>query len=185
MAISILSTIATTARKMWTRPFRVDGKAPELWDAASGAIAAGGIFHRRWADDRSAASRSVRNRRSLSSASQPRQLAHPARAGMESAVAELDDALNKDWTVSFEPNRGAPETAQFDRLISWSEIGGSGREVFLRLGHLLEDHRSSRQRASRRERILARSGRRGEYRGGRRQRQVSGHFVEDAVPGSM
>jgi hypothetical protein len=45
-------------------------------------------------------------------------------------IAGGDDSLNKGWTVNFEPNRGAPETAQFDRLISWSESAEMGVKYF-------------------------------------------------------
>ncbi len=47
----------------------------------------------------------------------------------ETIVAEVDEALNQDWTVSFEANRGAPETLQFDRLI-WSESADVGVKYF-------------------------------------------------------
>jgi hypothetical protein len=48
----------------------------------------------------------------------------------ETELAAVDEALNKDWTVSFEPNRGAPETAQFNQLISWSDSADLGVKYF-------------------------------------------------------
>jgi len=109
--------------------FRVDGRAPELWDAARGAT--------------KPASYSIANGRTTV----PLHLEpwgstfvvfrEPAKAASrtlpepkETIVAEVDDALNQDWTVSFEANRGAPETAQFDRLISWSESTDFGIKYF-------------------------------------------------------
>jgi hypothetical protein len=109
--------------------FRVDGKAPELWDAASGTT--------------QPASYSIAGGRTtvplrlepygttfvvFREPAKTAALTLPERK--ETAVAEVDEALNKDWVVSFEPNRGAPETAQFDRLISWSESADPGVKYF-------------------------------------------------------
>jgi len=109
--------------------FRVDGKAPELWNAASGAT--------------QPAAYSIANGRTTV----PLRLdpwgstfvvfREPARAPSlalpevkETVIAGADDALNKDWVVSFEPNLGAPLTAKFDRLISWSESADAGIKYF-------------------------------------------------------
>ena len=110
--------------------FRVDGKAPELWDAAT---------RRRHSLPRIPSPmaarrfRCISNRtepRSLFFASRPRRLSRTLPEEKETVVAGVDDALNKDWTVSFEPNRGAPETAEFDRLTSWSESADPGVKYF-------------------------------------------------------
>ncbi len=109
--------------------FRVDGKTPELWDAASGATRP--------------ASYSIANGRTTvplhlepygttfvvfrePAKSASRTLPEPK----DTVVAGVDEALNRDWAVSFEPNRGAPQTAQFDRLISWSESPDQGVKYF-------------------------------------------------------
>jgi len=34
----------------------------------------------------------------------------------------LNEALNGDWSVSFEPGRGVPETIGFHRLVSWTDL---------------------------------------------------------------
>ncbi len=109
--------------------FRVDGKAPELWDAASG--------------DTRPASYSIAN----GLATVPLHLdpwgtifvvfRKPARAASrtlpdlkETAIAEMDAALNNDWIVHFQPNRGAPETAAFNKLISLSDSTDAGVKYF-------------------------------------------------------
>jgi hypothetical protein len=48
----------------------------------------------------------------------------PAKA--EKEVATVDGA----WTVSFQPNRGAPATATFDKLASYTENGDAGIKYF-------------------------------------------------------
>ena len=109
--------------------FRVDGKAPELWDAASG--------------ETHPAAYSIANGRTTVPLHlepygttfvvfrEPAQAAsHALPEPKETIVAGVDEALNRDWTVSFEPNRGAPETAPFGRLISWSESADSGVRYF-------------------------------------------------------
>jgi hypothetical protein len=40
----------------------------------------------------------------------------------ETAIDSLDQALNRDWNVTFEPGRGVPETVGFHRLVSWTEL---------------------------------------------------------------
>jgi len=109
--------------------FRVDGKAPELWDAASGQT-------------RPAAYSIADGRTTVPLHLDPYGTTfvvfrEPAKAaartlpeGKETEIAGVDDALNKDWAVGFEPNRGAPESAQFDRLISWSESTDPGVQYF-------------------------------------------------------
>ena len=109
--------------------FRVAGKAPELWDAASG-------------ETRPAAYSSANGRTMVPLHLEPYGTTfvvfrEPAKAASrtlpepkETIVAGVDDALNRDWTISFEANRGAPETAQFDRLISWSESAEMGVKYF-------------------------------------------------------
>jgi hypothetical protein len=107
----------------------VEGKAPELWDAASG--------------ETQPVSYSIDGGRTTV----PLHLEpygttfvvfrEPAKAAAlslperkETEVAGVDEALNRDWAVSFEPNRGAPEIAQFDRLISWSDSADLGVKYF-------------------------------------------------------
>ena len=109
--------------------FRVDGKAPELWDAATGKT--------------QPASYSIANGRTTvplrlepwgttfvvfrEPAKTPsRTLPEPK----ETVIAEADNALNSNWTVTFQPNRGAPSNANFDRLTSWSDSSDYGIKYF-------------------------------------------------------
>jgi len=109
--------------------FRVTGKVPELWDAATG-------------ERRPVSYRTVNGRTVVPLALDPygttfvvfRDVAtiksRPLPETKESVVAALDEPLNTNWTVSFQPGRGAPETAAFDRLASWSENRDPGIKYF-------------------------------------------------------
>jgi len=109
--------------------FRVSGKVPELWDAATGearpaaySIANGRTTVPLHLDPdgtvfivfREAAKTNVL------------QLPEPH----ETALAALDEELNKHWLVTFEAGRGAPETAVFDTLGSWADSADFGIKYF-------------------------------------------------------
>jgi hypothetical protein len=109
--------------------FRIEGKAPELWDPATGAtqpasyqIAAGRTTVPLHLDPYGATFVVFREAATTNARQVP--------AAQETAVTDLDDALNQNWTVSFQPERGAPESAQFDRLISWSDHTNVGIKYF-------------------------------------------------------
>ncbi|SPE21619.1 Coagulation factor 5/8 type domain protein [Candidatus Sulfotelmatomonas gaucii] len=109
--------------------FRVDGKTPELWDAATGKT--------------QPASYQIANARTTvplhldpygttfvvfrdPAAATSRQIPKPA----ETRITDLDDALNQDWDVRFQSDRGAPDSAHFDRLTSWSASANDGVKYF-------------------------------------------------------
>jgi hypothetical protein len=109
--------------------FRVDGKAPELWDAASGqtqpasySIASGRTTVPIHLEPYGTTFVMFRKPAETAARTLPEE--------KETVVVGGDDSLNKDWAVSFEPSRGAPETAQFDRLISWSESADMGVKYY-------------------------------------------------------
>ncbi len=100
--------------------FRIEGKAPELWDATTGI-------------SRPASYRIANKRTTVSlqldpfgaifvvfrapTTIQSRQLPRP----LETAIPSLRDALNTNWSVHFQVSRGAPGTVHFDHLASWSD----------------------------------------------------------------
>jgi hypothetical protein len=109
--------------------FRVDGKAPELWDPATDAtqpasyqIANGRTTVPLHLDPYGTAFVVFR----APAEAAARQLPEAS----ETTLSDLDDALNHSWHVSFEPNMGAPESAEFDRLDSWTENADGGIKYF-------------------------------------------------------
>jgi hypothetical protein len=109
--------------------FRVDGKAPELWDAATGAsrpasyqIAGGRTTVPLHLDPYGTIF--VVFRKPAAALSQ--QFERP----VEAPVADTSDLLNHDWSVQFQPGRGAPATIQLDRLTSWSDNSNPGVKYF-------------------------------------------------------
>jgi (4-O-methyl)-D-glucuronate---lignin esterase len=120
---------------------RVDGKTPELWDPATGKSRP--VSYKIIAELKPAAGVTpMPGRTTIPLHLDPYGTVFvvfrkPGIAtewrqpeAKESVINGLDSALNKDWTVSFEPNRGAPETAHFDRLASWSENANYGVKYF-------------------------------------------------------
>ena len=109
--------------------FRVEGKTPELWDAATGL-------------SKPVSYRIAGGRTTLPLRLDPYESVFvvfraaakaPSLALQEAAetqVTGVDAALNKDWSVSFQPGRGAPEMATFDRLTSWSDNSIDGVKYF-------------------------------------------------------
>jgi hypothetical protein len=109
--------------------FRVDGKAPELWDAARGAsrpasyqIAGGRTTVPLHLDPHGTIF--VVFRKAAAAPSQ--QFEEPA----ETPVAITSDLLNRDWSVQFQPGKGAPATIQLDHLTSWSDNSNAGVKYF-------------------------------------------------------
>ncbi len=109
--------------------FRVVGKAPELWDAATGATqpasyktAAGRTTVPLHLDPYGTAFIVFRAKATAGARDLP-----PPR---ETVVPGLDEALNSDWAVSFQSKRGAPQSTNFARLASWSESSDAGVKYF-------------------------------------------------------
>lgn len=109
--------------------FRVNGKAPELWDAATGTtqpasyeIAGGRTTVPLHLDPYGTTFVVFRTPATAASRQVPE--------AKETVVAGLSDELNRGWNVQFEPGRGAPQAADFDRLSSWSDNSNDGVKYF-------------------------------------------------------
>jgi hypothetical protein len=112
-----------------TATFRVDGKTPELWDAVTG-------------ESRPVSYEIANGRTTVPLELDPdgsifvvfRETAKAAKVVLpesrETVAPGLDEALNTNWSVSFQPNRGAPEMVAFDRLASWSDSSIVGVKYF-------------------------------------------------------
>lgn len=109
--------------------FRVAGFAPELWDPATGTS--------------QPASYSVIDSRTIV----PLHLdpygtvfvvfVKPTTAASftapklaEAPIPTLDQALNHDWNVSFQPDRGSPANMKFNSLTSWADNSNYGVKYF-------------------------------------------------------
>jgi len=109
--------------------FRVEGKIPELWDPATGKtapvaykIAEGRTTIPLHLDPNGTVFVVFAKQATAASLDLP----EPA----QTPVSSFDEALNSNWSVSFQPGRGAPESADFDRLASWSENTNDGIRYF-------------------------------------------------------
>ena len=108
-----------------TASFRAAGRAPELWDPATGAIAPAPYSSANGRTDVPLhldpyGSVFVVFRAATSAPS--RTIADPARAALTTVTGP--------WTVRFQPNRGAPEQATFDSLYSWTRSTDAGVRYF-------------------------------------------------------
>jgi hypothetical protein len=109
--------------------FRVEGEAPELWDAATGLskpasyrIANGRTTVPLQLDPFGATFVVFR----APAIAQSRQLPK----SFETTVSSILDSLDRDWSVRFQAGRGAPEVLQFNRLASWKDSPIEGVKYF-------------------------------------------------------
>jgi alpha-L-rhamnosidase len=99
--------------------FRVAGKAPELWDPATGEMQP---VSYRIADGRTTVPLHLDSNGSIfvvfreTAAQSALQLPAPK----ETVIDGLDEALDHNWKVGFERGMGAPESVDFPQLISWT-----------------------------------------------------------------
>ena len=109
--------------------FNVEGKAPELWDPATGKATA---IAYKVAEGRTTIPLQLDPNGStfvtFIKPSTETSLELPAPP--ETQLSSLDAMLNSNWKVSFQPGRGAPESADFDHLASWSENANDGIRYF-------------------------------------------------------
>jgi hypothetical protein len=105
--------------------FRVQGKAPELWHAETGAV-------------EPASYRTVEGRTIVSLTLQPndsvfvvfrKAATAPSRAVAKPVETTLA-AVDGSWDVAFQPNRGAPAKVTLPALVSWHEHPDAGVKYF-------------------------------------------------------
>jgi len=101
--------------------FRVEGKVPELWDPATGAtqpvsyrIAEGRTTIPLHLDPYGTTFVVFRAPAPQTTLELP--------VARETVVDGLNEALNRDWSVSFQQGRGVPEAVGFHHLVSWTEL---------------------------------------------------------------
>jgi hypothetical protein len=122
--IYFVSNQSNVSQNVYAR-FRVEGRAPEVWRAETASIEA--ASYEQLPDGiRVPLSLAPHEAifvvfRKLAAAA-----AWTARTVQRTTVASLDGP----WRVSFEPGRGAPPAATFDRLISWPESSDPGIKYF-------------------------------------------------------
>jgi len=105
--------------------FRVAGKEPELWHAETGAIEPASYLV---ANGRTAVPLRLAPDDAVFVVFR-KPAAAPARALPDPVETELAK-IPGPWEVAFQPGRGAPATARFDALRSWSESDDSGIKYF-------------------------------------------------------
>ena len=103
--------------------FKVAKRQPELWDAVSGRIreTAG-----RASGEGTAVDLELPANGSMFVVF--REPSHPVKA--EAARPHESVAVTGEWTVEFEPNRGAPASIQMPELISWTQHADPGVKYF-------------------------------------------------------
>lgn len=109
--------------------FRITGFAPELWDPAIGTSRPASY---RIADGRTIVSLHLdaygtvfvvfRKPAAAPSVTAPKAEVTP--------LPNLDEALNHNWTVTFQPCRGAPAKMGFENLTSWADNSNYGVKYF-------------------------------------------------------
>jgi hypothetical protein len=114
-----------TRRETLEASFRVTGKAPELWHAETGLVEPASYLI---ANGRTVVPLRLAPDDALFVVFR-KEAAAPARALPDPVETDLA-RIAGPWTVAFQPGRGAPATARFDALSSWSESADPGIKYF-------------------------------------------------------
>ncbi|MFW6162575.1 MAG: glycosyl hydrolase, partial [Planctomycetota bacterium] len=99
--------------------FRTTGRAPELWDPVSGTTRPAAAFHQ--ADGRTTLPLELAPYGSLFVVFRSPTDARSGPGTRNSPVLRDPHELAGPWTVRFDPERGGPKQATFQRLVSWSQ----------------------------------------------------------------
>ena len=157
--------------------FRVAGKAPELWHADTGVVEPASY---RIVNGRTVVPLRLNGDDAVFVVFR-KPASAPSRTVPEARQTELA-TIDGSWDVAFQPNRGAPAMVTLDKLASWTENADAGVKVLLRHGHVYQDCAGACGVDQARGRALARSRQRGEHRRSRRQRQIGGRGLAQALP---
>jgi hypothetical protein len=114
-------TVKSTCR------FRVTGMYPEIWDASTGAISRVADFTK--GDGETSFEVSLPAHGSVFVVFSKDSRGEMAVFADNKADANVTE-ISGPWKVSFPPNWGAPPSAIFDRLISWTESEDNGIKYF-------------------------------------------------------
>ncbi|HEV2326860.1 MAG TPA: glycosyl hydrolase [Terracidiphilus sp.] len=109
--------------------FRVAGFAPELWDPATGTTRA---VSYRIAGDRTTVTLHLDPYGSIFVVFRKRttEASFTAPNPEVTQLPSLDEALNHNWTVTFQPCRGAPAEMPLENLTSWTDNSNYGVKYF-------------------------------------------------------
>jgi hypothetical protein len=99
--------------------FRVAGKAPELWDAVSGARKFAAAYEEQ--DGRTTVPLEFDPCGSWFVIFRDPAAGHPATGRSNGIVVAPLQEISGNWTVRFDTNWGGPAAAQFEQLVSWTE----------------------------------------------------------------
>ena len=108
--------------------FRVQGKAPELWDAVSGEHHFAAAYQEE--NGRTAVPLEFSPCGSCFVVFREAASKHRARARSNSLGLEPRQELTGPWTVSFDPKWGGPASVQFDELTSWTTRSEPGIKYY-------------------------------------------------------
>jgi alpha-L-rhamnosidase len=98
--------------------FRVQGKAPELWNPVTGEHKFAAAYEEK--DGRTIVPLEFNPCGSWFVVFREPAAAHPAAAKTNSMTLNPLQEISGAWTVHFDPKWGGPETVQFDQLESWT-----------------------------------------------------------------
>jgi len=108
--------------------FRVFGKAPELWDAVTGEHRFAAAYEE--TDGRTTLPLELPPCGSVFVVFREPATKHPATAKNNAPEFKPVMDINGPWTVAFDPARGGPATATFDKLESWTDRAEPGIKFY-------------------------------------------------------
>ena len=105
--------------------FRISGKAPEIWRADTGARQPASY---RYESERTVVPLDLEPNDAFFVVF--RKAGSPSGLKIPKTTPAVIATLKKPWDVSFEPGRGAPTSARFDVLSSWTQSADAGIKYF-------------------------------------------------------